>query len=163
MKKTQFQLLVENVEAGNDIADELDTLGIEADGELEEGTEAEDVTITLSVAAVDTLREILAQVDGGAEEGLAEEGEGFGEEGGENYFEEDAEEHSGTTLPKNAGMELTNPSNNTVGNITARKRSVTGERSVRPGQENKGNKVPTAPGDKVGGDPTKGSSVPVQG
>ena len=151
MKKTQFQLLVENVEAGNDIADELDTLGIEADGELEEGTEAEDVTITLSVAAVDTLREILAQVDGGAEEGLAEEGEGFGEEGGEgeNYFEEDAEEHSGT--------------NNTVGNITARKRSVTGERSVRPGQENKGNKVPTAPGDKVGGDPTKGSSVPVQG
>jgi hypothetical protein len=158
--KSVFDKLFEEVMDGQDSAEELDALGIDAGDEP--GEETGEVTVTLGAAHIDALKEILAQIE--PEEGDDDEGEGEDEgEEGFTSFEQDEEDEDETVdeatelkeVPAAAGQKLTSKQNK-VGSVKASggkangklKKAGNGEGQDLPGSA--GHKL-TSKQNKVGG------------
>lgn len=133
--KSIFDKLYEDVMGDSELQDAQD-LGVDVTAGDEavdtEGVEEETVTVTLTKAQVDTLKEILAQLDGGvADEEVVDDVEGLDDEVVEDEESEfdftvgeavDAEE-AGTPIKDDKKLEkgLTGVKNNEVGNLKAAK------------------------------------------
>jgi hypothetical protein len=164
--KSTFDKLFEEVMNSEDEQD-LAALGVDTEtGDMG----GEEVTITLKPEHVQLLKDILAQVEGGAEDmeadvelgdettpddnlGTEEDAEEHGDKDEEKHDEDSEEVAAEAThmeeVPDQKGLHLTKVGNNKVGDVTAKNdvgAGPAGTKTIKDGVDGKGKDVPSAAG-----------------
>jgi hypothetical protein len=169
--KSTFDKLFEEVMNSEDEQD-LAALGVDTEtgdmgGDMED-MGGEEVTITLKPEHVQLLKDIIAQVEGGAEdmeadvelgdETTPDDNLGTEEDAEETEHEEDAEEDTDEVaaesthmeeVPDSKGLHLTKTGNNKVGDVTAKNdvgAGNAGTKAIKDGVDGKGKDVPSSAG-----------------